>query len=257
MINRFVNKVAVVVGATSGMGEASAYRLAEEGAALLIVGRREQKGLRVVKNIEDNSGKASFFKADISELEDCKKIIDGAIERYGKIDALINIAGISISKGIEELTIQDWDYEINSNLKSYYLLCKYAVPFLKKTRGNIVNMASMVGLVGKANHCSYSASKGGIISMSKSMALDLAKYGIRVNIICPGWIRSEMNENWFQQKGDKEQGIRDQINKMHPFGRIGEPEEVASVIAFLASEDASFITGVAMPIEGGLTLGYI
>ena len=253
---RFKEKVVIVVGATSGMGEASAHRFAGEGATVLLAGRRQEKGEKIVKKITDTGGTASFLKADISKKQDCKKIIDTALEMYGRIDVLVNIAGYHISKGIEEVTEKEWDFLMDTNLKSFFLLGKYAVPYLKKTRGNIVNMSSMVGLIGQSNACAYAASKGGIVAMSKNMALDLAKYGIRVNSICPGWIRSELVEDWFHQQGENEQKQRDYINTMHPLGRIGEPEEAAAAIAFLASEDASFITGIALPVEGALTIGY-
>lgn len=255
-MKRFDGKVVIVVGATSGMGEASAYRFAEEGAKVLVVGRREDKGQKVVDKINEKGGIASFMKADISKQDDCRKIIDCAIERYKRIDIVANIAGYHISKGIEDIKVEEWDYLIETNLKSFFLICKYAIPSLKKTKGNIVNMSSMVGLIGQSNACAYAASKGGIIAMSKNMALDLAKYGIRVNVICPGWIRSELVEDWFHQQEGKEQDQRDYINSIHPLGRIGEASEAAAAIVFLASEDASFITGVALPVEGALTLGY-
>jgi len=117
-------------------------------------------------------------------------------------------------------------------------------------------MSSMVGLVGQTKACAYAATKGGIIAMTKNMALDLAKYGIRVNAVCPGWIRSELVEDWFHQQGSEEEKQRDYINSVHPLGRIGENEEAAGAIVFLASEDASFITGVALPVDGAVTLGY-
>jgi len=255
-MERFLGKVVIVVGATSGMGEASAYRFAEEGAQVLVIGRREEKGTDIVKKIEGKSGSASFFKADISIGSSCNQIIDTAIERYGRIDVLANIAGYHISKSVETISIEEWDFLMNTNLKSFFLLCKYAVPYLKKTKGNIVNMSSMVGIVGQTNACAYAATKGGINAMTKNLALDLAKYGIRVNAICPGWVRSELVEDWFHQQGQKEQEIRDNINRMHPLGKIGEPEEAAAAIAFLASGDASFITGITLEIDGGLTLGY-
>jgi len=255
-MERFTEKVAIVVGATSGMGEASAYRFADERAKVLVVGRREDKGQKVVEKINKKGGIASFLKADISKQDDCRKIMDTAVERYKRIDVLANIAGIHISKGVEDITVEEWDYLMNTNLKSFFLLCKYAVPYLKKTKGNIINMSSMVGIVGQSNSCAYSASKGGITIMTKNMALDLAKYGIRVNSVNPGWIRSELVEDWFRQQGDREQEQRDYINSIHPLGRIGGASEAAAAIVFLASEDASFITGIALPIDGGVTLGY-
>ena len=193
-MERFLGKVVIVVGATSGMGEASAYRFAEEGAQVLVIGRREEKGMDIVKKIEEKSGSASFFKADISIGPSCNQIIDTAIERYGRIDVLANIAGYHISKGVEAISIEEWDFLMNTNLKSFFLLCKYAVPYLKKTKGNIVNMSSMAGIIGQTNACAYVATKGGINAMTKNLALDLAKYGIRVNAICPGWVRSELVE---------------------------------------------------------------
>ena len=255
-MKRFQDKVVIVVGATSGMGEASSYRFASEGAKVLVVGRRKKKGEEVVKRIKDNGGVGSFLKADISKKEDDKKIINIAIKRYKKIDVLANIAGYHISKGIEDISEKEWDFLMDTNIKSFFLISKNAIPYLKKTKGNIVNMSSMVGLVGQTNACAYAATKGGIIAMTKNMALDLAKYGIRVNAVCPGWIRSELVEDWFHQQGLEEEKQRDYINSVHPLGRIGENEEAAGAIVFLASEDASFITGVALPVDGALTLGY-
>jgi NAD(P)-dependent dehydrogenase (short-subunit alcohol dehydrogenase family) len=256
-VSRFANKVVLIVGGTSGMGEASAYRFAREGATVIVAGRSERKGMKVVQRITAAGGESAYIKADISRGEDCRNIVDTAIRKYARIDVLVNIAGISLSKGIEETTEEDWDLEINTNLKSYFLLCKYSLPFLKETRGSIVNMSSMSGLIGKKGLCSYCASKAGIIGLTKNLAIDLAQYGIRVNAVCPGWIDSEMNDNYFKKQQERGQETRAAISEQHPFGRIGSSDEAAGLITFLASDDASFITGVAAPIDGGLTLGYV
>jgi NAD(P)-dependent dehydrogenase (short-subunit alcohol dehydrogenase family) len=255
-MSRFSGKVVVVVGGTSGMGRASAFQFADEEATVVVVGRRESKAEAVLNRIAEKGGKGSFIQADISRKEDCYRIIDTAGQRHGQIDVLLNMAGVSLNKGIEELTEEEWDFELDTNLKSYFLLCKQCVPFLKRTRGNIVNMSSMSGLIGKKNLCSYSASKAGIIGLTKNLAIDLAKYGIRANAICPGWIDSDMNDAYFQKQQESGNETRAQISGLHPFGRIGTSQEAASLITFLASDAASFITGLAVPIDGGLTLGY-
>jgi NAD(P)-dependent dehydrogenase (short-subunit alcohol dehydrogenase family) len=182
-------------------------------------------------------------------------LIASVVESFGRLDVLINNAGYHISKDVEHTSEQEWDYILATNLKSVFLCSKYAIPHLKKTRGTIVNMSSMVGLVGQSNAAAYSASKGGIVALSKGMAIDLAGDGIRVNCICPGWVQTPLVEDWFAQQADPS-AARKYIFGMHPVGRISTVEEIGRVALFLCSEEASFITGVALPVDGGVTLGY-
>ena len=168
---------------------------------------------------------------------------------------MINNAAYHISKNIAETSEEEWDFIINTNLKSVFLCSKYAIPHLKKTRGCVINISSMVGLVGQSNAGAYSATKGGIIAMTKGMALDFAPDGIRVNCICPGWIRTPLVDDWFSQQPD-EGKAREYIHSVHPLGRIGTIEECGRVALFLASDDSSFMTGSIVTIDGGVTLGY-
>ena len=252
----FKDKVIVIVGATSGLGESTAYKFSEEGANIFICGLGQKNGEKIINKINKTRNTSTVKELDIRKSENCKKIMDEAIKEYKKIDVLINVAGITINKDIENTTIEDWDLIMDINLKSYFLTSKYAIPFLKETKGCIINVASLVGLIGQANSCAYSTSKGGVISLTKSLALDLAKYGIRVNAVCPDWMDTKMVEDWFHEQGDREQELRNWANSIHPFGRIGKPEETASAILFLASDQASNITGIALPVDGGVSLGY-
>ena len=181
--------------------------------------------------------------------------ISDLLEVFGRLDVLINNAGYHISKNVEDTSEEEWDYILRTNLKSVFLCSKYAIPHLRKTQGAIVNMSSMVGLVGQRNAGAYSATKGGMIAMTRGMALDFAKDGIRVNCLCPGWVQTPLVEDWFSQQADP-QAAKEYIYGRHPLGRIAAIEEVGNAVVFLCSEESSFVTGVALPVDGGVTLGY-
>ncbi len=212
-------------------------------------------GPQTAKGIEANGGHAVFLPADVSKAADVQNMVAQLIGLFGRLDILINNAGYHISKSVEDTSEEEWDYILNTNLRSVFLCSKYAIPYLRKTRGAIVNMASMVGLVGQRNAGAYSATKGGIIAMTKGMALDFAKDGIRVNCICPGWVKTPLVEDWFSQQADP-QAAKTYIFARHPLGRIATPEEVGDAAVFLCSEASSFVTGVTLPLDGGVTLGY-
>ncbi len=182
-------------------------------------------------------------------------MIDKTISSFGKLDILVNNTGYHLSKNAEDTSEEEWEFIQNTNLRSTFLCSKYALPHLKITKGNIINISSMVGQVGQPNAAAYSATKGGQIAMTKNMAIDYAPYGIRVNVICPGWIQTLLVEDWFGQQKDPE-ASRKYIFGQHPIGRIGTIEECGYLAAFLASEEAGFITGSIFDIDGGVTLGY-
>jgi len=185
-----------------------------------------------------------------------RNMIDTTVRTFGRLDIIVNNAAYHISKNVEETSEEEWEFIINTNLRSTFLGCKYAIPHLRKTRGNIINISSMVGLVGQSNAGAYSATKGGQIAMSRGMALDFARDGIRVNVICPGWIQTPLVEDWFGQQKDPAEA-RKYIYGQHPVGRIGTIEECGRAALFLACEDESaFITGITLNIDGGITLGY-
>jgi NAD(P)-dependent dehydrogenase (short-subunit alcohol dehydrogenase family) len=248
-------KVAIVTGAAKGIGKGCATVMAQAGASVAIADLDDAAARALADEISSTGPAAIAVRCDVSNSDDVRALIEGVVAHFGGLDILVNNAGYHISKNIEVTSEEEWDYILRNNLKSVFLCSKYAIPHLRKRKGCIVNMSSMVGLVGQTNAGAYSASKGGIIAMTKGMALDFAKDGIRVNCICPGWVQTPLVEDWFGQQPDPD-AARKYIYGVHPLGRIATPEEVGRAALFLASESAAFVTGVALPVDGALTLGY-
>ena len=249
------DKVAVVTGSSKGIGEGIARVFSREGARVVIACRTETEGARIAQELGGAAGRSLFVKTDVTDSASIQNLIRKTIEVFGRLDILVNNAGYHLSKNIEETTEEEWEFIINTNLRSTFLCSKYAIPHLRRTKGNIINISSMVGQVGQTNAGAYSATKGGQIAMSKGMALDFAKDGIRVNVICPGWIATPLVEDWFHQQKDPE-ASRKYIYGAHPLGRIGTIEECGRAALFLASEDSAFVTGITLDVDGGVTLGY-
>jgi NAD(P)-dependent dehydrogenase (short-subunit alcohol dehydrogenase family) len=253
---RLKDKVAIVTGSSKGIGEGIARVFSNEGARVVVVCRTEDAGMGMAEELGASEGRAIFVKTDVTSSESIQKMIKQTIDVFGKLDVLVNNAGYHISKSVENISEEEWDFLINTNLRSTFLCSKYAIPHLRKTRGNIINISSMVGQVGQPNAGAYTATKGGQIAMSKGMAIYLAPDGIRVNVICPGWIQTPLVDDWFNQQDDPEEWRR-YVFKQHPLGRIGTIGECGKAALFLAcDEDSSFITGITLDIEGGVTLGY-
>ncbi|MCY4072053.1 MAG: SDR family NAD(P)-dependent oxidoreductase [Chloroflexi bacterium] len=248
-------RVAVVTGAAKGIGRACARVFGEAGASIALIDIDEDAARATLTELRERGLQAAFFSADVSCAADVSAAVQGILERYGKIDILVNNAGTHDGKGIQEAGEDDWDRIVSTNLKSVFLVSKAALPSLKETGGAIINMGSMVGLVGQGNSGAYSASKGGIVALTKNMALDLAPHRIRVNCICPGWVETPLVNEWFALQPD-EAGARDYVNSIHPLGRIAAADEIGKVALFLASDLASFVTGVAIAVDGGVSLGY-
>lgn len=253
---RLKDKVTIVTGSSKGIGEGIARVFSGEGARVVVVCRTEDAGMRVAEELGASEGRALFVQTDVTSSEAIQKMINRTIDVFGRLDILVNNAGYHLSKSVENISEEEWDFLINTNLRSTFLCSKYAIPHLRKTRGNIINISSMVGQVGQPNAGAYTATKGGQIAMSKGMAIDLAPDGIRVNVICPGWIQTPLVDDWFSQQDDPEKWRR-YVFKQHPLGRIGTVEECGKAALFLAcDEDSSFITGITLDVEGGITLGY-
>ncbi len=252
---RLKDKVAIVTGSSKGIGEGIARVFSREGARVVVVCRTEEQGRKMAGELGACEGRALFVRTDVTSSEAIQAMISETIHAFGKLDILVNNAGYHISKNVEETSEEEWEFIINTNLRSTFLCSKYALPHLRKTRGSIINISSMVGLVGQGNAGAYSATKGGQIAMSKGMALDFAGDGIRVNVICPGWIKTPLVDDWFGQQPD-EQKAREYIDSVHPMGRIGTIEECGRVALFLATEDSSFMTGSVVTVDGAVTLGY-
>jgi NAD(P)-dependent dehydrogenase (short-subunit alcohol dehydrogenase family) len=251
-------KVALITGAGAGIGRASALLFAKEGAKVVVVDKNEETGPRTVKEIAANGGEAIFVKADVSRADEVRNMVEQAVKRYGRLDILFNNAGITVLKDVLNTTEEDWERCININLKGVFLGCKYAIPQMIKQKGGvIINTASVSGLYGVMDNCPYLASKGGVVLMSKGMALDFAAYNIRVNCLCPSVINHTdiAKEILGDLTEEQRQEMAKLLGPLYPLNRLGEPEEVAAAALFLASDDASYITGVALPIDGGATAG--
>ena len=245
-MNRLEGKVAIVSGAGSGIGREVALLFAREGARVAVVDCVMETGEETVRRIRESGGEAIFVGADLSRASDAERMVKETLKKYGKLDILSNNAGIlgevaPVGDASEEL----WDRVISVNLKSVFLCSKYAVREMMRGGGGvIINSASVMGLVGLPGNTAYSASKGGIIQFTRTMALEYASSNIRVNCICAGWIDTPMNENL------AEPVVRWML-KETPMGRLGRPEEVAEAALYLASDDSSFVTGTALVIDGG------
>ena len=250
------DQVAIVTGSSKGIGEGIARVFSQEGAKVVVVCRTQDAGDKMAAALGAAEGRAVFIQTDVSSGESIRHMIDATIETFGRLDILVNNAGYHISKNVEQTSEEEWQFIQDTNLRSTFLCSKYAIPHLRKTRGNIINMSSMVGLVGQPNAGAYSATKGGQIAMSKGMAIDFAPDGIRVNVICPGWIQTPLVDDWFSQQEDPE-AAKKYIFGQHPVGRIGTIEECGKAALFLAcNDDSAFVTGITLNIDGAVTLGY-
>lgn len=246
-------KVALITGGTTGIGYATALLFLHNGAKVSITGRVKETGEKAIRKLRRRGFRECLFiRGDVSKPADAERMVRETLRRYGKLDVLFNNAGVWVSGDVQKTSEADWDKVININLKGCFLCSKYAIPHLKKTKGVIINTASCDGLVGEPDAVAYCASKGGVVLLTKAMALDCAKYGVRVNCVCPGYVMTRMLEVDLPQGLSLEKYLKI-ISKEHPIERIAEPEEIARAVLFLASEDSSFVTGAALSVDGGFT----
>jgi len=250
---RLEGKIALITGAAEGIGRAIAIRFSEEGAVVCIVDVNEELGRRTLEEITQKGGKAIFVPADVSQSKDVQASVDKTLKEYGHIDILVNNAAIAIKGSITTLEEEQWDRTLAVNLKSMYLYGKRVVPLMERQGGGVIlNMGSVTSLVGVPNYAAYCASKGGILALTRAMALDHATKGIRVNCICPSGIITSQMDMYFKKFPDQQKAFQETI-AMHPVGRMAEPREVAGLLVYLASEEASYITGAAYSFDGGYT----
>jgi NAD(P)-dependent dehydrogenase (short-subunit alcohol dehydrogenase family) len=253
MTMRLENKVAVITGGTSGIGEATALLFAAEGARVAITGRNEERGGAVVAKIKERGGKALFQRADVSRMNDCQRVVDETLRAFGRVDILFNNAGVYYPQTALECSEREWDEQIDVNLKGTFLMSKCALPTMIAQRGGvIVNNSSGWGIVGGDHAVAYCASKGGVVLMTKAMAIDHGAQGIRVNCVCPGDVETPMLPVDAKMRGLKWEDYFAGCAS-RPLGRVGTVEEIAKAVLFLASDDSSFMTGAALVVDGGGT----
>jgi len=246
------DRVAVITGAGAGIGRATALLFAEEGAKVVVDDIVVDVGEETAKLIREKGGEAVFVEADVSKTQDVERMIQTAIDTYGRLDILHNNAGIEGERrSIRKYHEEEWDRVMGINLKGVFLGSKYAIPhMLNQGGGVIVNTASVAGLVGMTHVPAYCASKGGVVLLTKSMALEYAKKNIRVNCICPGGVLTPL----FERSVGTATELADKIRKQWPIGRWAKPEEIAQAALFLASDQSSYMTGAALVIDGGWTV---
>lgn len=253
-MGRLDNKVAIVTGGAMGIGKAAAEVLAREGAKVAIGDINEKVGEETTEAIRKEGGEVFFQKFDISVSAEVERLVNAAVDRYGKLDVLVNNVGIAISGSAADISEEDWNRVLNVNLSGVWRGMKYAIPhMIKNGKGSIINTSSVQSLVGFHGWAGYAASKGAINSLTQQAAIDYAPQQIRINAIAPGTIMTPMNEKIFKEVADPVALIKS-WNDAHPIGRFGQPEEVANLILFLASDESSFITGEIVRVDGGMVI---
>jgi NAD(P)-dependent dehydrogenase (short-subunit alcohol dehydrogenase family) len=250
---RLAGKVALITGGTSGIGRATAALFAREGAKVALTGRDEVRGRVVLHEVKSAGSEAIFVRSDVRLADDCRRAVDETIKAFKRLDILFNNAGVFFPHTVPDSTEEEWDQTLDVNLKGTYLMSKFALPHMITQRsGAIVNNSSGWGLVGGDAAAAYCASKGGVVLLTKAMAVDHGRQGIRINCICPGDVETPMLPEDARQRGlDWDEYLKGAANR--PLGRIGKPEEIARAVLFLASDDSSFMTGSALVVDGGGT----
>ena len=241
------SKVALVTGASSGIGRATAIAFAKAGAKVVVVARRADKGEETVRLITEASGEAIFAQADVTKASDVEAMVKKTVETYGRLDYAFNNAGSGTSGKIADLSEADWDYEINANLKSVWLSMKYEIPVMQQSGGGaIVNTSSQGALLGVANYGAYGAAKAGVIALSRAAAAEYSADRIRINTVSPGAVKTDL---W----ADAPPEMLDQVAAGIPLQRIGMPEDIAEAVVWLCADGAAFVTGHNLVVDGGFT----
>lgn len=250
----FEGKVAIVTGGTSGIGLETGRQLLSQGAKVALIGSQEEKGKMALQELANyDEGQVCFIQGDIGKVSQCQEVVDKAVALFGGIDIVINSAGIYMEKLIGEVTEDEFDNMMNVNIKGTYFMCKYALPHLRQRGGGvIVNLSSDAGINGNSLCTTYCASKGAVTTFTKALSLESIHYGIRANCVCPGDVDTPMLQQQLAGVDNPQEYLRD-MSSMYPMGRIGEAHEIANVICFLASDQASFVNGAVWSVDGGLT----
>ena len=251
-MRRFEGKTALVTGGGHGIGRATTLRLAEEGAAVAVVDLLGEAAEETAELVRAAGGEAGGWQADVADPAGVERVVAEVLERFGRIDVVHSNAGVLLPGSVLEQELDDWDRTFDVNVRAVYLLARAVLPAMRRQGGGaIVNTASTAGIVGEASLAAYCASKAAVVNLTRQLAVDYSRDGIRVNCVCPGWIDTGFNAPVLE--GVSEDELERLIDTSVPLGRQGRPEEIASVVAFLASEDASLVTGHALVADGGLT----
>lgn len=253
-MDRVKGKVALVTGAALGLGRAAAALLAAEGARVVLTDTREAEGAAAADAITNAGGEAIFFKHDVASADDWARVVASALRRFGGLDILVNNAGVALAANVEDTALDQWRWLMSINLDGVFLGVKEAVVAMKQRGGSIINLSSIEGIIGDANLAAYNASKGGVRLLTKSVALHCAKagYKIRVNSIHPGYIWTPMVENYLNDQADPA-AAKGAVEALHPLGHLGEPNDIAYGVLYLASDESKFVTGAELVIDGGYT----
>lgn len=253
---RLGGKVALITGGTSGIGRATAVLFAREGAGVAITGRDEPRGAAVVAEVEAAGGEGVFVRADVRSAEDCARSVARTLEAFGRLDILFNNAGVYIANDVLGCDEEEWDLQVDTSLKGAYLMSRAALPtMIAQGSGSIVHCSSGWGLVGGAKGAAYCAAKGGMVLLTKSMAIDHGPQGIRVNAVCPGDTETPMEHEDARNQGMTWDEYLAFATEGRPIPRMGDPDEIARAVLYLASDESSFVTGVALPVDGGGVAG--
>lgn len=253
-MQRVAGKVAVVTGGGLGLGRAACLMLAREGARIAVTDVKEAEGRGVAEEIIAAGGEAIFLRHDVASETDWKNVIDTVMARFGRLDILVNNAGVALTGSVEDTTLEQWRWLMSINLDGVFLGTKAAIAVMKGKGGSIINLSSIEGLIGDPNLAAYNASKGGVRIFSKSAALHCAKagYQIRVNSLHPGYIWTPMVKNFLAGQADPEAAAK-LVASLHPVGHLGDPDDIANAILYLASDESKFVTGAELVVDGGYT----
>lgn len=243
---RMENKIAIITGGGTGIGAATAKLFCREGAQAVLFGRREDRLEETVAILGEN---ALAVSGDITNARDINHLISKTLDAYGRIDIVVNNAGVFAPAPLHETPDEDWDHSLNVNLRGVFLLCKRVLPIMMKQKsGNFIHISSILGMIAVPQTAAYNSSKGALMQLSKSIAVEYGAEGIRSNVICPGLIDTEMTASLME-----DEALMEEWSKGYPIGRFGKPEDVASACLYLASDESSFVTGASLPVDGGYT----